>query len=141
MTIAENLHTIREKIERAAQLSGRSASDITLVAVSKTVAVPWIEDAIEAGVSHLGENRVQEALEKYALPGAPEAGKVRREGITLHMIGMLQRNKARKAAQFFDWVQSMDRPEIALDLEKAAHDYERKPLSVLIEVNLSREAS
>jgi PLP dependent protein len=141
MTIAENLHTIHDKIERAAKLSGRSASDVTLVAVSKTVPVARIEEAIEAGVSHLGENRVQEVLDKYALPGASEVGKVPREGITLHMIGTLQRNKARKAALFFDWVQSMDRSELALDLEKAAHDYERKRLPVLIEVNLTDEPS
>jgi pyridoxal phosphate enzyme (YggS family) len=141
MTIAENLHSIREKIERAAQPSGRSGSDITLVAVSKTVPVARIEEAIKIGISHFGENRVQEAYEKFALSSAPEPAKVAREGITLQMIGTLQRNKARKAAMLFDWVQSLDRAELAWDLEKAVQENKRAPLPVLIEVNLTGEAS
>jgi len=141
MTIAGNLHIIRERIERAAQRSGRSSVDVTLLAVSKTVQVERIEEAIAAGVTHLGENRVQEALEKYSNRTAPEAGKADREGIILHMIGTLQRNKVRRAVALFDWVQSLDRLELAHDLEKAAQERNAGPLPVLIEVNLTGEAS
>jgi pyridoxal phosphate enzyme (YggS family) len=141
MSVAENLATIREKIERAAQRSGREAGEVTLLAVSKTVPVAAIEEAKRAGITHLGENRVQEALEKYSFRGTPEQGKISREGITLHMIGTLQRNKARRAAILFDWVQSLDRAELAWDLEKAALGRTEGPLPVLIEVNLTGEES
>jgi PLP dependent protein len=141
MTIAENLDTIREKIERAAQRSGRPGSAVILVAVSKAVPVPRIEKAIEAGATHLGENRVQEAAQKFALRGAPEDGKIAREGITLHMIGTLQSNKAKRAAALFDWVQSLDRVELAFDLEKAVQARNGDPLPVLVEVNLTGEPS
>jgi hypothetical protein len=141
MSVAENLATIHEKIERAAQRSGRAAAEVTILAVSKTVPVTGIEDAIRAGVTHLGENRVQEALEKYSFRGTPEQEKVSRDGITLHMIGTLQRNKARRAAALFDWVQSIDRAELAWDLEKAALARIEGPLPVLIEVNLTGEES
>jgi pyridoxal phosphate enzyme (YggS family) len=141
MTIAENLDTIREKIERAAQRSGRPGSRVTLVAVSKGVPVPRIEEAIAAGETHLGENRVQDAFEKFALRGGPEEGKIAREGITLHMIGTLQSNKAKRAAALFDWVQSLDRVELAFDLEKAAQARNGDPLPVLVEVNLTGELS
>lgn len=142
MTIAENLHTIQQRIERAAQPSGRQASAITLVAVTKTVPVRQIREAIAAGVTHFGENRVQEAIEKYALPGEPPGDRVDREGITLHMIGTLQRNKARRAASLFDWIQSLDRLELAHSLEEAAAQEraaKEAPLPVLIEVNLTNE--
>ena len=142
MTIAGNLSTIREKIERAAACAGRSADDITLVAVSKTVPVTAIQSAISAGITHLGENRVQEAYEKFALPGEVDEGKIGKGGITLHMIGTLQRNKANRAAALFDYVQSVDRAELALSLEKAAAEGRGgRPLPVLLEVNLTGEAS
>jgi len=141
MSIADNLSIIRENIERAAQRSGRSSADVTLLAVTKTVQVARIEEAIAAGVPHLGENRVQEALEKYSYRGAPEAGKVAREGITLHMIGTLQRNKVRRAVALFDRVQSLDRVELAHDLDRAAHERNAGPLPVLIEVNLTGEGT
>jgi pyridoxal phosphate enzyme (YggS family) len=141
MTIANNLVIIRERIERAAQRSGRSSAAVKLLAATKSVPVERIEEAIAAGVTDLGENRVQEALEKYAHKGAPEAGKVAREGITLHMIGTLQRNKARRAAALFDWIQSLDRVVLAQELEKAAEERGAGPLPVLIEVNLTGEAN
>jgi pyridoxal phosphate enzyme (YggS family) len=141
MSIAGNLDNIRERVQRAAEHSGRSGADITLVAVTKTVPVDRIQEAIKAGVSHCGENRVQEASDKFARPGFPEADKVAREQITLHMIGTLQRNKARKAATLFDWLHSLDRPDLAYDLDRAAGDYRTSPLPVLLEVNLTGEPS
>src|SRR5437667_6665339 len=141
MTIAENLNTVHEKIERAAQRSGRHGSTVTLAAVTKMVPVQRIEEAIAAGATHLGENRVQEAFEKFALRGGPDEGKIAREGITLHMIGTLQSNKAKRAAALFDWVQSLDRVDLVWDLEKAAQARNGDPLPVLVEVNLTGEPS
>jgi pyridoxal phosphate enzyme (YggS family) len=142
LNIAANVEVVRERIARAAERSGRHASEVTLVAVTKTVPVERIEQAIAAGVTHFGENRVQEAEAKYALIGEPAQGAVPREGITLHMIGSLQRNKARRAVTLFDLVQSVDRPELAVALDRAAGEMQRKePLPVLLEVNLTGEAS
>jgi pyridoxal phosphate enzyme (YggS family) len=129
--LAANLERVSERIARAAERSGRAASDVTLVAVTKTVAPERILEAVAAGVTHFGENRVQEAEVKYGPGGIP------RGGLTLHMIGTLQRNKARRAAALFDWVQSVDRPELARALDSAA----AKPLPVLFEVNLTGEPS
>jgi PLP dependent protein len=131
--IAANLERVSERIVRAAERSGRVASDITLVAVTKTVAPERIMEAIAAGVTHLGENRVQEAEAKFA-PGSP----VPRAGLTLHMIGTLQRNKARRAAALFDRVHTVDRLELAHALDAASTE---KPLPVLLEVNLTGEPS
>src|SRR5690348_2246795 len=96
-SISSNLQTINERIARAAERAGRSAGDVTLIAVSKSFPVERVLEALEAGVTNFGENRVQEALAKFAGRGAPAEGKVGREGITLHLIGSLQRNKAHHA--------------------------------------------
>jgi pyridoxal phosphate enzyme (YggS family) len=140
--IAANVEVVRERIARAVERSGRQASEVTLIAVTKTVPVERIEQAIAAGMTHFGENRVQEAEAKYALVDEPTQGMVQRESITLHMIGSLQRNKAKRAAAMFDLVQSVDRPELAIALDHAAGEMQRKePLPVLLEVNLMGEAS
>ncbi|HET6262450.1 MAG TPA: YggS family pyridoxal phosphate enzyme, partial [Chloroflexia bacterium] len=105
--ITANLEIIRERIADAAQRSGRSPEAITLIAVTKTVPTDQITAAIQAGITHFGENRVQEAAAKYALQrGTENDGPhlVPRAGITLHMIGNLQRNKAHRAAALFEWV-------------------------------------
>src|SRR5438067_1336076 len=99
--IAANLQRIREKIARATERSGRDESTVTLIAVTKTVPIERIREAIAAGVTHLGENRVQEAQAKFAGHGTPIADKLSMDGITLHMIGNLQRNKAHDAATLF----------------------------------------
>ncbi|HEX9990396.1 MAG TPA: YggS family pyridoxal phosphate-dependent enzyme [Chloroflexia bacterium] len=140
-----NLETIRERIADAAEHSGRSPDAVTLIAVTKTMPTTPILAAIQAGVTHFGENRVQEAAAKYA----PQRGTendgldlVPRAGITLHMIGNLQRNKAHRAAAMFDWIQSVDRPELAETLDHAcAEQRHGEPLPVLIEVNLTGEPS
>ncbi len=144
MSIADNIETIKANIERAAERSCRSASDVIMVAVSKTVPIERIRGAIQAGVTHLGENRVQEAEQKFVLPGETNEERIARTDITLHMIGSLQRNKARRAAALFDWVQSVDRIELALDLEKTLAEASRKNerlMPVLLEVNLTGETS
>ena len=142
MTYDLRLDLVRERMARAAERSGRSLSDVTLVAVTKTVEVGRIRAAIEAGAVHLGENRVQEAEAKFEEAGAAgiDKDKVSREGITLHMIGGLQRNKARRAAELFDWVQSVDRTELLDALEKARTEGgNSQPLPVLLEVNTTDE--
>ena len=130
--VAANLEGVNERIARAAERSSRAASDVTLVAVTKTVTPERIVEAIAAGVTHLGENRVQEAEAKFA-----PVGRVPRDGLTLHLIGTLQRNKARRAAALFDWVHTIDRPELAGALDSAV----AKPLPVLLEVNMTAETS
>jgi len=142
--ITHNLELVNERIERSAERSGRTAGDVTLIAVTKTVRVERIREARAAGLSHFGENRVQEAQAKYAPRGTSLASTelVSREGVNLHMIGSLQRNKAHHAAALFDYVHSADRPELLSALDRAAQ-MERPgvPLPVLIEVNVMGEAT
>lgn len=139
-TVADNLEAIREKMARAAERSGRALDDVTLLAVTKTLPVERVREAIAAGVTHLGENRVQEADSKYLSDGGLDtAEKIARRKITLHMIGALQRNKARRAVELFDWVQSVDRIELLMGLNKAASDSGIELLPVLIEVNTTGE--
>jgi pyridoxal phosphate enzyme (YggS family) len=140
------LDEIRERITLAAGRSGRTSDAVTLVVVTKTIPVDRIQAAIEAGAVNLGENRVQEAEAKFEESNAPgtniNTDKISRAGITLHMIGGLQRNKARRAVGLFDWIQSVDRPELLAALESAGAEQERtEPLSVLLEVNMTGEAA
>ena len=139
--LASNITEVRERIARAAERVGRSPGEITLIAVTKTHPVDRILQAIEAGLTNFGENRVQEAIAKYSA-GNDDADQVPRNGITLHMIGTLQRNKAKLAARHFDRIHSVDRVELVRDLDEAAgRERSDRPLPVLLEVNLSGEAS
>ncbi len=128
-SIAENLNRVRERMAEAAARSGRSVEAITLVAVTKTVPIERIQEAIAAGVKHLGENRVQEAREKIPRIDAD---------VIWHMIGHLQRNKAKYAVELFDMVQSVDNLPLAQELDKRAARVQRV-MPVLIEVNTSGE--
>jgi len=130
-TIRENLSIVRERIERAAQKAGRDPKEINLVAVSKTVEVARIKEAIEAGVSILGENYVQEAQKKIEAIGRP---------VSWHFIGHLQSNKARYAVRLFDIVHSTDSIPLAEELNRRA-EQEDRVIKVMIEVNLSKEAT
>ena len=115
----------------AAARSGRSADAVRLMAVTKTLPAETVSAAIQEGLSLFGENRVQEAAEKYTrLPGKWE----------LHLIGHLQRNKARDAANFFTCVQSIDKAETAEALSRARPEG-ADPLDVLLEMNTSGEES
>jgi len=129
--IAENLKVVRERIAAAARLSGRRTEQITLVAVTKTVGVPEIREALEAGVTDIGENYVQEAIDKRLEIGS---------GPRWHMIGHLQRNKAKHAVEVFDLVQSVDSVEVARELGKRSLAA-GKTMDVLVEVNVSGEES
>jgi len=129
--IKENLLRVRERIDRAAQRAGRDSKEIKLVAVSKTVEVARIKEAIEGGVSILGENYVQEAQKKIETLG---------RRVSWHFIGHLQSNKARYAVRLFDAVHSIDSLSLAEELNRRA-EQENRVISVMIEVNLSREAT
>jgi pyridoxal phosphate enzyme (YggS family) len=129
--IAENVARVRERIARAAQRSGRSASDITLVAVAKVVDAERVRRAIAAGVADIGENYVQEAAAKRA----EVEGDAR-----WHMIGHLQRNKARQAAQIFDMIQTIDSQRLAEAVAQRAAAAGRS-MPVLLQVNTSGEES
>jgi len=130
--IAENLSLLRERIERAAARSGRAASDITLVAISKTFPVESIREAYAAGVTHFWENRVQEWESKQ--------GHLTELRAVWHLVGHLQSNKAGRAAALFQTMDSLDSLDLARRLERAtaggpAQDSARR-LRVLIEVRL-----
>ena len=129
-TIAENLQAVRARIGRAARAAGRDANTVTLLAVSKTHSVARIDEARKAGQVAFGENYVQEALEKMAaLPT-----------LEWHLIGPLQSNKTRLAAEHFHWVQTLEREKIARRLAER-RPAELAPLNVLIQVNASGEAT
>src|ERR1700704_2279117 len=98
--VSERLDRVRERIEKAAKRSGRHSQDIVLVAVTKSVPFERVAPLLEAGIQHLGENRVQEAQTKY---GNPQT-RPRHSSIQLHLIGHLQTNKAKKAVGLFDVV-------------------------------------
>jgi len=130
-TIKENLMRVMERIERAARRSGRDPKEIRLVAVSKTVGVDQIKEAIEAGVSILGENYVQEAQKKIDAIGRK---------VDWHFIGHLQSNKAKYAVRLFDMIHSLDSFPLAEELNRRA-EKEGRPIKVMIEVKLSEEAT
>jgi pyridoxal phosphate enzyme (YggS family) len=133
--VAKNIDTLNERILRAAGRAGRSPTEITLVAVTKTVPTEKIAQAWEAGLRDFGENRVQEAEPKILWS--------RERGLRLnwHMVGHLQRNKAKKAVQLFDVIQSVDSLPLAQEMSQRCAKAGAARLPVLLEVNVSGEAS
>jgi pyridoxal phosphate enzyme (YggS family) len=126
--VRERLEEIRRRITRAAGRAGRAAESIRLVAVTKTVEASRIQEAMEAGQLLFGENRVQEARLKAAeLPSAH-----------WHLVGHLQRNKAKEAARLFRMIHSIDSAELLRELERHAAG-RAEPLEVLVQVNLAGE--
>lgn len=127
---ADRLAEVRRRVAAAATASGRNPDSITLIAVGKTFPAAVVAEVVAAGAVDLGENRVQEAVVKK-----PEVA-----GARWHLIGPLQRNKARAALEVFDVVHTVDRPEIADRLQYllAEHWPERR-LDVLIEINVGLE--
>ena len=131
--LRERLEAVRAKIDTCARRSNRSPDDITLVAVSKTHPAELIRQAIAAGVTNLGENRVQEA--------EPKIGEVGRRAARWHLIGHLQSNKARRAVVLFDVIHSLDSEDLARKLDRHCRDEGREELPVLIQVDLGHEAT
>jgi pyridoxal phosphate enzyme (YggS family) len=130
--IAANLAAVRGRIETAARDAGRALDAVTLVAVSKTNPASAVRAALAAGQRVFGENRVQEALEKFpALRGEfPD--------LALHLIGPLQTNKVRDAVAHFDVIETVDRPRLAEALAREMARTGRRP-PCLIEVNTGEE--
>ena len=127
---ARNLLEVRERVTRAAARTGRRPEEIRIMAVTKTFPEQVVRQAWDTGQRLFGENRVQEAEVKYARLGDLE----------LHLIGHLQRNKARKAAELFAGVHSIDKIETAQALESACSALNRN-MEVLLELNTSGEAT
>lgn len=123
---------IRETMAGAALRSGRDPAGVRLVAVTKQVDDERIIEALEAGVRIIGENYAQEAQRKYAI--------LRDRGMEWHFIGHLQRNKAKYTVRFMDMIHSVDRIEVAQEIDRRAEGVGRV-MNVLVEVNLAGEQS
>lgn len=132
MTAAERRQKILDEIASVAELVGRKAADVKLIAVSKNRSSDEIEALVAAGQRDFGESRVQEALEKWPTLLA------RDPGIRLHCIGRLQSNKAAEAVKLFDAIHSVDRRSLLDALAKEAEKADRRP-SVYVQVNIGEE--
>jgi pyridoxal phosphate enzyme (YggS family) len=127
--IAANLNSIQKRIAQAADRAGRAASDVQIMAVTKTVGIAEIETLRDLGVQHFGENRVEAMGPKIETLG---------DSVTWHMIGYIQRRKARSVVDTFTHVDSVDRLELAEALQRRCDEAERT-LHILLEVNVSGE--
>lgn len=134
--ITANLKIVNEKISSSAVKAGRNPQDVKLVAVTKTIALPEIVEAVKSGVMILGENRVQEAKEKISELRTQNSDLI----IQWHLIGHLQKNKAKTAVQLFDLIHTMDSIELADEVNKQAGKM-NKTQRVLVQVKLSDEAT
>ena len=131
-SLADRLHKVQARIAEAVARAGRAPGCVTLVAVSKTHPVEAIREAVDAGQTAFGENRVQEAAAKF--PGL----RATYPGLAVHLIGGLQTNKARDAVRLADVVESLDRPRLAAALAEAASKEGRLP-RLLVQVNVGDE--
>lgn len=131
-SVVANLADVRSQIAKAAAEAKRPASDVTLVAVSKTFEADDIRPVLEAGQRVFGENRVQEAQGKW--PGLRDAF----PDVELHLIGPLQSNKAKEAVALFDVIETIDRPRIAESVAAEMEKQGRRP-ACLIQINTGEE--
>ncbi|MFN2513757.1 MAG: YggS family pyridoxal phosphate-dependent enzyme [Pyrinomonadaceae bacterium] len=131
--LRERLDEVREKIAIVARRCGREPGEITLVAVSKTHPVTLLREALAAGATDFGENRIQEAESKIPALGNQAA--------RWHLIGHLQGNKARRAVNLFDLVHTLDSASLAHRLDRSCAEEGRNELPVLIQVDLAGEAA
>lgn len=130
VSINSNIAELSRRIRLAEQENGRKAHSVTLMAVSKTRPAAAIRESVAAGISHIGENYLQEALHKQSL--------LQDLSITWHCIGPVQSNKSRTVAEHFDWLHTLDREKIArrLDEQRPVH---LPPLNVCLQVNIDEE--
>jgi pyridoxal phosphate enzyme (YggS family) len=128
--LKKRLEGVRERIRRTAEACSRSVTDIRLVAVSKTMPVETVREAIEIGMTDFGENYIQEAREKISTLGAYP--------VAWHYIGHLQSNKAKYAVRMFDLIHSVDSLKLAKALDKYAQKTD-KVQKILIQVNIAKE--
>ncbi len=131
-TIADRVRTVFDEMQRAAARAGRPPESVRLIAASKTVSVERLRQAVDAGIRHLGENRLQEALPKIDTLG--------REGVVWHFIGSLQRRKVKSVIGRFETIHSVDSLALAEEIDRQAKAAGLRQ-RVLLEVNLAGEAS
>lgn len=131
-SIAENVSRVRAQIDHASRCAGRDASEITLVAVSKTKPVSAVREAFQSGVRDIGENYLQEAIAKIDELSDLE--------ICWHYIGRIQSSKTREIATHFDWAHGVDRIKVANRLS-AQRPPELEPLNICLQINVSGEAN
>lgn len=140
-SISSNIEEILCQIEKAAISAGRAPEEVTLLAVSKRHSSEVVIAGILSGITHLGENRFQEAADKIPIIEAYLKSKnFDLQKIRWHMIGRLQSNKAAKAARLFDVIESLESLKVAIKLSETARDT-GKTLDVFVEVNTSGEQS
>ncbi len=132
--VTESLRRVEDRIADACARCGRDPAEILIVAITKGHPVSTLVAALEAGLRRIGENRVGEAAEKFAAAAEP----LERYGAVRHMVGHLQRNKARLAVDEFDWIQSVDSLRLAEELSRRIRDRPGR-MPVLIEVNAGEE--
>ncbi len=130
--IKNNLDAVADDISKAAGKTGRSASDITVIAVSKRQSIENIKNGIKAGILTLGENYIQEAVDKI--------NAINDNRLSWHFIGHLQSNKAKLAVKYFDLIHSVDSFKLARELNKQAEKI-NKIQNILIQINISKERS
>ena len=130
--IMSALHEIQERMVKASRLAGREASDTQLIAISKTRTVEEIRPLLQSGHRLFGENRVQEAASRW-----PDL-RQKYDGVSVHLIGPLQTNKARAAMELFDVIHTVDRPKLARKLADAIQSRGRAP-TLFIQVNTGEE--
>ena len=131
MSVSDNVRRVRDEIAETCLRVGRDPNEVRLMAVSKFHGWPLIEEAVATGIRLFGESRVQEAARKFT------GFKERCPDVELHLIGSLQRNKARVAAGLFDCIESIDRVELVEELGRIT---EAAPLEVMFELNAGEEA-
>jgi pyridoxal phosphate enzyme (YggS family) len=131
--VRERLDEVRAKIAIVARSCGREPKEITVVVVSKTHPVAVLREALAAGVTDFGENRVQEAESKVPVLG--------NQAVRWHLIGHLQGNKARRAVKLFDVVHTLDSISLAHRLDRSCAEEDRAELPVLIQVDLAGEST
>lgn len=131
MSIRDNLAAIDGRIQSACGRAKRNRADVTIVAVTKTRTTAEIDEALRSGIANIGENRVQEAASKKSQVTLPAKW---------HLVGSLQTNKAKRALEIFDFIQSVDSLHLAIELQHRCEQMD-KHVDCLIEVNMSGETS
>ncbi|HKS24801.1 MAG TPA: YggS family pyridoxal phosphate-dependent enzyme [Thermoanaerobaculia bacterium] len=129
MSIRDNVAEVRKRVADACARAGRDASEVTLIAVTKVFPAEYVDEAIAAGITDVGENRVQEARDKKPLVH----GSAR-----WHLIGHLQSNKAKDAVRLFDVIQTVDSVDLAQKIARAAEGAGKRP-EILLQVNIGGE--
>ncbi|HIT72387.1 YggS family pyridoxal phosphate enzyme [Tyzzerella sp. An114] len=130
-SIEENIIEVKRRVEEAAKKAGRNPEDVLILAVSKTIDVPRIKEAVQCGLNSLGENRVQEIMDKYEPMG---------EGINWHLIGHLQTNKVKYIIDKVCLIHSVESLKLADEINKKA-EKAGIIMDILVEVNIANEES